>query len=575
METRSGPLPPPMSLVHDARKIAVHDCNSNANIANLARQWKQAHQGIPKAVPQRIRGQVQTPCHEAAVCLCRNTPRGTIIKFMWHKAEVVLKQFFPDDTDQEKLKQAEAVVLWMGFQDNHMVTELLTAIPIHYVRPWRPTFLQLARTSPPTSIPTSRTGRADKVFTCKVEVNSDGLPFFCTPQQFVSNLDPELKWRMAVGWLSMKEKPFVDSAGRIAVIFPASREAILWWDGHIPVQATRDKPATSTRPRSPPPNTDSWNANLEDKSLSSDEEVAEDYTALDFDPDLLDLWNSIAPEEEAVPELPTPAARSRSSSSSSSSSSHAQPSRPTDIAEKDAKNMGDLKESANKKRKVDEIENDAATQSGNRDRLNHTSFGKHFYITRYLNGEPTGFHMNCRCAGHKKCTKETAFTVTGSLAATRHFLKAWVVLGEGMPSRELHMRNEVRQMLLDALHNGTLMPEADLDAMAAKDDYAEAPFVYATPSSSADNNTVLGDRDSQVDPEVHTQMERLAMEGAIPVSTLKQRMRNRQTVNTSYIVPKELSVALRHGYVSPNMPPPRGMCWKAQGGVWRLCMRGG
>ena len=126
--------------------------------------------------------------------------------------------------------------------------------------------------------------------------------------------------------------------------------------------------------------------------------------------------------------------------------------------------------------------------------------------------------MSCRCAGHVRCTKETAFSVTASEAATRQFLKAWAILGEGLPSRSEHMGARLRQSLLDALHNGTLMDETRLDMLVMENADIMAPFLPSVaPSISASSTSLLGDHDSQVDEATHEEMERLAREGAIPV----------------------------------------------------------
>ena len=55
------------SLVHDVRNVCLKQ--QNANIADLSKQWRDAHKGIPKATPKKIRGLAQTRCHNAGVCL--------------------------------------------------------------------------------------------------------------------------------------------------------------------------------------------------------------------------------------------------------------------------------------------------------------------------------------------------------------------------------------------------------------------------------------------------------------------------------------------------------------------------
>ena len=113
------------------------------------------------------------------------------------------------------------------------------------------------------------------------------------------------------------------------------------------------------------------------------------------------------------------------------------------------------KDNENKKRKAEMLQDeDPGSQAPGRDRLGRAAFGKRFYITRFTNNEPSGLHMSCRCAGHVRCTKESAFSVTGSEAATRQFLKAWAIVGEGLQSRSEHMAGsclDVEQLLVRGL----------------------------------------------------------------------------------------------------------------------------
>ena len=44
---------------------------------------------------------------------------------------------------------------------------------------------------------------------------------------------------------------------------------------------------------------------------------------------------------------------------------------------------------------------------------------------------------------------------------------------------------------------------------------------------------------------------------------------------STYGVPNELRDALHHGYIHPNLPPPRGMAWTCRGGIWKLIPKGG
>ena len=64
--------------------------------------------------------------------------------------------------------------------------------------------------------------------------------------------------------------------------------------------------------------------------------------------------------------------------------------------------------------------------------------------------------------------------------------------------------------------------------------------------------------------------------GVVPRTTAKQRARNRASSGSGYAVPEGLREALHHGFIGPNLPPPRGMRWRADGGnKWSLIPLGG
>ena len=44
---------------------------------------------------------------------------------------------------------------------------------------------------------------------------------------------------------------------------------------------------------------------------------------------------------------------------------------------------------------------------------------------------------------------------------------------------------------------------------------------------------------------------------------------------SEYGVPPALKQALQHGYIHPNLAPPKGFHWKCRGGSWRLAQQGG
>ena len=114
----------------------------------------------------------------------------------------------------------------------------------------------------------------------------------------------------------------------------------------------------------------------------------------------------------------------------------------------------------------------------------------------------------------------------------------------------------------------------------------DGPVDVAEPPASEDESdllpspvllagSILGPREEGVPEEVHAHMESLAQCGAIPVTQLEQRKRNKRVGKTEYGVPQWLAHALKYGYISPNLEAPKGYKWKYARGQWQLCAKGG
>ena len=144
------------------------------------------------------------------------------------------------------------------------------------------------------------------------------------------------------------------------------------------------------------------------------------------------------------------------------------------------------------------------------------------------------------------------------------------------------MSRQDRDDLLAASREGILMDEITLDKLLhAESSETPAPFVdtsTARPSDTAQQASaadILGGRAAHVPVAVHERMLALAASGELPISSQAQRKRAVIAKNTQYGVPASLKDAFQYGYCHPNLPPPRGGVWQAQGGKWRLSIRGG
>ena len=271
---------------------------------------------------------------------------------------------------------------------------------------------------------------------------------------------------------------------------------------------------------------------------------------------------------------------SSSSSSSSSSDSDSSSSGSSDD-EKPAATSKAGRKGPKPKSKAKGKAKPAAMTAGTRDKSNRLEYGLHHLVPRFKESVLVGYQMTCCIAGHNttaKCTREMSVNVAGSAEDCRRVLKAWVLLGHSMSSRDEHMDKATRDLLQEALKQHTLLSEAELDAILATSEESEivAPFREPEPDKkrTTKKKTLLGGAGS-VPKHIHEDMESLASSGGVPITTLAQRQRNKLTASTSYAVPSALQTALHHGYIGPNLPPPRGYYWAYSGGSWMLKIRGG
>ena len=235
-----------------------------------------------------------------------------------------------------------------------------------------------------------------------------------------------------------------------------------------------------------------------------------------------------------------------------------------------------------------------------RDKENRIQWGMHHLTPRHKEGRVYAYQMSCHLEHHnadgKSCSRELSVNLAGSEENARRVLKAWVLWGHCLEDRQSHMMKTPKERFFEALQQGTLLSEAELDSIAVSsaDDTVAAPFAEATvptplptPKSKAKRkpkakpaklkagSSLLGMPAEGVSQSLHEEMEQLALQGGIPCSTPQQRLRNTLTAKTSYHVPKPLLAALNHGYLHPNLPPPRGFVWQYHGGTWKLQIRGG
>ena len=369
-----------------------------------------------------------------------------------------------------------------------------------------------------------------------------------------------MTWSVGALCLSTRLAPFPTSSGRVRAWLckPLDR----FWAGsdHEPlILASDDEPR------------DDDDDDHDERDNEDDDEASKQ------DPQQQHFDELTAAMEGLWPGVDTSDSSSSSSDSSSSSSSNGssttsnRSSKSANKAKVEPMSKDDKVPVA--KRVAEEVEHPHVKRS----RVNTVQFGAHQLVHRYTKGVLTGYQLSCRCAGHVSCSKELAVAVAGSDENARRILKSWSLLGHGMTSRDEHMAPELKSLFLQSLRNNELLSEEALDKLASATlDDMPAPFAPApleAPSKIGRN--ILGNRSTDTPAEVHARMIEMASRGEIPITSLQQRVRNKRTSGSSYGVPEGLADAIRHGYISPNLAPPKGLVWRHRGGSWVLAPRGG
>eukprot|EP00971_Amphidinium_carterae_P149856 2970914-Amphidinium_carterae.1 len=116
-------------------------------LGKLADAWHLRHLGLKAAAPRKTRGLVRSECFQHGTCLCRQKQRA-----VWQQAATALKAQCKDSSKQCGLLNGDLLILWLGspqvfdIQDAttwEETTITATYIPLHYSKPWRPTFLEV------------------------------------------------------------------------------------------------------------------------------------------------------------------------------------------------------------------------------------------------------------------------------------------------------------------------------------------------------------------------------------------------------------------------------------------------
>ena len=155
------------------------------------------------------------------------------------------------------------------------------------------------------------------------------------------------------------------------------------------------------------------------------------------------------------------------------------------------------------------------------------------------------------------------------------FLKGWAIFGMVFDSREEHRDPDFIANMEDMLYSNNLPTMEELDAMCPIELSDDVVAPLSETVNVIDEDMAVEPGEEGVPEEVHARMERLMRDGDIPLTTGAGRKRCRKSLTTIFHYPPEMHDAVTYGYILSNLPPPRGLQWKARGGQWHLMPRGG
>ena len=566
---------PTASLCIDAREVSNDSGGpGRQSVARLAKWWREQHLGVNKVASCKAPSAGETICFRSGTCLCKNSRSGPVIKAMWTSASQGLRQLTDNQRGKEALKAGNVVFLWSAKQGDEMIVRA-THIAVQYLRPWRPTFLEIKGASQEdvqllqAIADRKEDGSRDEadVYVNMEVVKSSGEPLLHSATEFMKTLQADLVWRVCKGHLSLREVPFIGRAAIFRICFSCETESIMIWQGARDI--TKARRAETNRSDMLVAGSENLFEGMDDdtddieQSKDAGKAISEDIS---FDKDLMQMWEAAAQD--------APQASDSSGTSSSSSSS--------DSSNEAEKKMPEAEKKDGDTATLAEREAAEAPASVARDRTNRLVFGAHHLVCRYRFGELQGYQMACACPGHVKCSKEVSASRVGSLSAARVLLKSWALIGPSLRSRQEHMAKDLRVQLEEARQSGRLLSEDTLDELADAQaeqasvaDGMEAIAPFQSGSTQNLPHDALGGCGVGVPQEVHLEMLSLASQGSIPTTSPEARSRNKVCGQSSYEVPTTLRTALQFGYISPNVGAPEGLLWRARAGVWRLVPRGG
>ena len=213
--------------VSEACRAGVVDgsCSGRGSPKRLSEAWHRRHLGIrePSRSP-KVKGVRRSECWKQGCCLCRSGAQKLSLQ-----TAATLRQRLQHPPLSESLLQSKIFCLWLGSSeklpdrlsasDPSSLVYRLAYIPLQYLKPWRPTFMEVSLESSlaeflgslPQDGPLDGMELWHTVCFCRP---TDRMPLY-TPFDFARSLDSSLHWSILLLELSGRSVPWVESVAKV------------------------------------------------------------------------------------------------------------------------------------------------------------------------------------------------------------------------------------------------------------------------------------------------------------------------------------------------------------------------
>ena len=182
-------------------------------LVGLSSAWSERHIGVGcSKKPEKVRGDQRSPCLKAGTCFCGR--QWSQHRQVWQAACGEMKRLFQKPQDRQGLSEGRVVMAWIATlpDDDTVASCDFLSVPLHYYRPWRPTFLRVKRVLSQAEDMTIANFAGvlpeGQCVTLALDLQDfDGwsdMLAFTSPEAFCKNLDLTLNW--SVRFLQLSER---------------------------------------------------------------------------------------------------------------------------------------------------------------------------------------------------------------------------------------------------------------------------------------------------------------------------------------------------------------------------------